>query len=185
MGTVFATGGGGPSERPAARRDPVSRVRVGILGPVELVGGGPVQLGGVKERCLLAALAVHRGEAVSAAALLDALWGDRPPRTAAKTLQNYVLRVRRALARAADGDLSVVTLPSGYCLRGAREILDAGLAESLIGGGRQAMAGGDAAAAASLLRQALDLWRGPALAEFADRQFAAGHPRGGAPKANP
>ena len=132
---------------------------------------GPAQLGGVKERCLLAALAVHRGKAVSTAALLDALWGDRPPRTAAKTLQNYVLRVRRALA--GDGDLSIVTRPAGYCLRGAQEMVDAGLAESLIGAGRQAMAGGDAAAAARLLRQALDLWRGPALAEFADQQFAA------------
>ena len=103
MGTALATDGAGPSERPAARRDPVSRVRVGILGPVELVAGGPARLGGVKERCLLAALAVHRGEAVSAAALVDALWGDRPPRTAAKTLQNYVLRVRRALASRRTG----------------------------------------------------------------------------------
>ena len=50
------------------------------------------------ERCLVAALAVHRGEAVSAESLVDALWGDDPPRTAAKTLQNYVLRVRRAMA---------------------------------------------------------------------------------------
>ena len=74
--------------------------QIGILGPVELLGDGPVPLGGVKERCLLAALAVHCGEAVSAASLVDALWADDPPRTATKTLQNYVLRVRRALAQA-------------------------------------------------------------------------------------
>jgi DNA-binding SARP family transcriptional activator len=49
--------------------------RIGILGPVELVGGGPVQLSGVMERCLLAALAVHCGEVVGAAYLVDALWG--------------------------------------------------------------------------------------------------------------
>jgi SARP family transcriptional regulator, regulator of embCAB operon len=48
--------------------------RVGILGPVEL--SGPVHLGGAMERCLLTALAVHRGEAVSAESLVDALWGD-------------------------------------------------------------------------------------------------------------
>ena len=66
------------------------------------MGKKPVSLGGVKERCLLAALAVHCGEAVSVASLLDALWGDDPPRTAPKTLQNYVLRVRRALAQAED-----------------------------------------------------------------------------------
>jgi Transcriptional regulatory protein, C terminal len=69
---------------------------IGILGPVELIGEEPVPLGGVKERCLLAALAVHCGAAVSAASLVDALWGDDPPRTVTKTLQNYVLRVRRA-----------------------------------------------------------------------------------------
>src|SRR5512142_230189 len=74
--------------------------RIGILGPVELTGEGPVPLGGVKERCLLAALVVHCGEAVSTDCLVGALWGNDPPRTAAKTLQNYVLRVRRALARA-------------------------------------------------------------------------------------
>src|SRR6516164_6358190 len=137
------------------------------------MGGGAAQLSGVKERCLLAALAVHCGEAVSAAALVDALWGDRPPRTAAKTLQNYVLRVRRALGSAGDGDLGIVTLPAGYCLRAAPGMVDAELAESMIGAGRRGMAGGDPAAAVRLLRQAVDLWRGPALAEFAGRPFAA------------
>jgi DNA-binding SARP family transcriptional activator len=135
------------------------------------MGEGPVRLGGIKERCLLAALAVHCGEAVSAAYLVDALWGDDPPRTASKTLQTYVLRVRRALAAA--GGPTIVTLPTGYCLRAAPGMVDAGLAESLIGEGRQEIAGGDPAAATRLLRMALDLWRGPALAEFADRPFAA------------
>jgi DNA-binding SARP family transcriptional activator len=173
VGTALATGGTGPSERPAAGRDPAGRVRIGILGPVELVAGGPARLSGVKERCLLAALTVHCGEAVSAAALVDALWGDRPPRTAAKTLQNYVLRVRRALGSTGDGELGIVTLPAGYCLRAAPGMVDAELAESLIGAGRQGMAEGDPAGAVRLLRQALDLWRGPALAEFAGRPFAA------------
>ena len=145
--------------------------RIGILGPVELVGEEPVPLGGVKERCLLAALAVHCGEAVSTGCLVDALWADDPPRTAAKTLQNYVLRVRRALARA--GGPVIVTLPDGYCLRAAPGVVDAMLAESLIGEGRRKMAGGDPAGAARLLRRALGLWRGPALGEFADRPFAA------------
>ena len=145
--------------------------RIGILGPVELVGEEPVPLGGVKERCLVAALAVRCEEAVSAASLADALWGDDPPRTAAKTLQNYVLRVRHALARA--GGLAVVTLADGYCLRAGPHGVDAVLAESLIGAGRGEMAGADPAAAAGLLRQALGLWRGPALGEFADRPFAA------------
>lgn len=145
--------------------------RIRVLGPVELAGQGPVPLGGVKERCLLAALAVHCGQAVSTDYLAGALWGNDPPRTAAKTLQNYVLRVRRALARV--GGPAIVTMPDGYCLRAAPGMVDAMLAESLIGEGRREMAGGDPARAARLLRQALGLWRGPALGEFTDRPFAA------------
>jgi DNA-binding SARP family transcriptional activator len=144
---------------------PAGQWRIGILGPVEL--RGPVHLGGAMERCLLAALAVHCGEAVSAASLVDALWDDDPPRTAAKTLQNYILHVRRAMA-GVEG-LTIVTQPSGYCLRAAPETVDARLAESLIAASRRDP---DPAAAARRLRQALDLWRGSALQEFADRPFA-------------
>jgi len=147
------------------------RWRIGILGPVELAGDGPVQLGGAMERCLLAVLAVRCGEVVSVAALVDALWGDDSPRTAGKTLQNYVLRLRRAMAGVAGP--SIVTQPSGYCLRAPPGMVDARLAESLIVEGRRELAGGDPAAAARLLRRAVDLWRGPALHEFADRRFAA------------
>jgi DNA-binding SARP family transcriptional activator len=127
---------------------PAGQWRIGILGPVEL--RGPVHLGGAMERCLLAALAVHCGEAVSAASLVDALWDDDPPRTAAKTLQNYILHVRRAMA-GVEG-LTIVTQPSGYCLRAAPETVDARLAESLIAASRRDP---DPAAAARRLRQAL------------------------------
>jgi DNA-binding SARP family transcriptional activator len=120
--------------------------QIGILGPVELTGEERVPLGGVKERCLLAALAVHWGEAVSVASLVDALWGDDPPRTATKTLQNYVLRVRRALAQAKGA--TIATLPDGYCLRAAPDATDAGLADRLIAEGRRETASGDPAAAA-------------------------------------
>jgi DNA-binding SARP family transcriptional activator len=145
--------------------------RIGILGPIELVGDAPVQLGGTKERCLLAALIVRCGEAVSEAYLVDALWGNEPPRTATKTLQNYVLRVRHALTQV-EG-VSILTQPAGYCLRASPGMVDAVLAESLVAAGRREKAGGNPALAEPLFRRALALWRGSALQEFADRPFAA------------
>lgn len=130
------------------------RVRLRVLGPLEVEGpNGVVRLGGPKERCVLAALAVSVGEVVGEAALVDALWGDSPPRTAGKTLQNYVLRLRRALRGCPD--IRIVTRPPGYLLEAPT----------------------DAAEAADLLARdrhddALALWRGAAYAEFADRPFA-------------
>lgn len=142
-----------------------------ILGALELLGpAGPVRLGAAKERCLLAVLALHPGEAVSQDRLAEALWGERTPRSAANALQNYVLRLRRAL-RAAEG-VQILTDPAGYRLQAPVDVVDARLAERLIAEGREAAAAGDPATAARLLREALALWRGRALAEFSDQPFA-------------
>ena len=142
-----------------------------ILGSLELLGpAGPVRLGAAKERCLLAVLALHPGEAVSQDRLAEALWGERTPRSAAHALQNYVLRLRRAL-RAAEG-VQILTDPAGYRLQAPVDMVDARLAERLIAEGREAAAAGDPATAARLLREALALWRGRALAEFSDQPFA-------------
>jgi DNA-binding SARP family transcriptional activator len=142
-----------------------------ILGSLELVGpAGPVRLGAAKERCLLAVLTLHLGEAVSQDQLTDALWGEQAPRSAANALQNYVLRLRRAL-QTAEG-VRIVTDPAGYRLQVPADVVDARLAERLIAEGREAAAAGDPATAARLLREALGLWRGRALAEFSDRPFA-------------
>ena len=142
-----------------------------ILGSLELIGpAGPVRLGAAKERWLLAVLALHPGEAVSQDQLAEALWGEQPPRSAANALQNYVLRLRRAL-QAAEG-VRIVTDPAGYRLQAPADVVDARLAERLVAEGREAVAGGDSAAAARLLGEALALWRGRALAEFADQPFA-------------
>ena len=71
---------------------------VRLLGPLGMVGpGGEVELGGPKERCLLTVLTLHAGAVVAEDRLIDALSMGSPPRTAAKTLQNYVLRLRRHL----------------------------------------------------------------------------------------
>jgi len=142
-----------------------------ILGSLELVGpAGPMRLGAAKERCLLAVLALHPGETVSQDRLAEALWGAQAPRSAANALQNYVLRLRRAL-QAGEG-VQIITDPAGYRLQAAADAVDARLAARLVAEGREAAAGGDPATAARLLREALALWRGRALAEFADQPFA-------------
>ena len=85
-------------------------------------------------------------------------------------MQNYVLRLRRAL-RTADG-VEIVTDPAGYRLEAPADVVDARLGQRLIAEGREATAAGDPATAARLLREALGLWRGQSLAEFSDQPFA-------------
>jgi DNA-binding SARP family transcriptional activator len=141
---------------------------VRVLGPLELVGSeGMALLGGAKERRLLAVLAVHSGEVVADARLVDALWDGDPPRTASKTLQNYVLRLRRALRGCAG--YAIVTRPPGYRLDGAT---DADQAEGLIAKARRAAEVGEYRAAINVFDQALALWRGQSLAEFVELSFA-------------
>ena len=145
------------------------RVCLRLLGPVEVDGPtGPVRLGGPKERRLLAALAVHAGEVVSDDGLVDALWDGPPPRTAGKTLQNYVLRLRRALEGGTE--VRIVTRPPGYVLHAPTTDVDR--VETLVGQARRTAATGDHAGAVARFDEALDLWRGPALAEFATLPFA-------------
>ena len=139
-----------------------------ILGPFEVVEHDqPVVLGGPKQRALLVALLLHRGEVVSIDRLIDELWGERPPATAAKTLQVYVSNLRKAL-----GDGLLVTRGHGYLLQSAPGQLDLDRFEVLVGEGRQALEEGDARRASDRLREALVLWRGPPLADFAYERFA-------------
>lgn len=147
-------------------------MRVCVLGPLEVVdGGAPVPLGGPKERRLLAALALQPGQVVPESRLVDVLWGDDPPRTATKTLQNYVLRLRKALS-SGSGGLTIVTVPPGYALRGTPEAFDSLDAAARVAEARQAVRAGDHGRAAELLERALALWRGPSLVEFATEPFA-------------
>ncbi len=139
-----------------------------ILGPLEVAErDAPLSLGGAKQRAVLAILLLHRGEVISSERLIDELWGERPPATAAKTLQGYVFHLRRAL-----GDGLLHTRRAGYQLELAPDQLDADEFERLAAEGRAALNDGDPAAAARYLRGALELWRGPPLAEFAYESFA-------------
>jgi DNA-binding SARP family transcriptional activator/DNA-binding beta-propeller fold protein YncE len=150
-------------------------VRFAILGPLEIRDDDdrPVSLGTGRQRMLLAILLLRLNEVVSTDRLIDGLWGETPPETAAKALQGYVSQLRKALApgrAAADGIL--VTRPPGYLIRADPEVLDAHRFERLLGEGRRALEAGEPKEAAATLRQALALWRGGALSEFAYEAFA-------------
>jgi DNA-binding SARP family transcriptional activator/pimeloyl-ACP methyl ester carboxylesterase len=140
-----------------------------ILGPLEAVDGGvTLELGGRKRRALLARLLLDAGRTVSVERLVDDLWGDAPPPTATKMVQVHVSRLRRLLPEGV-----IETRAPGYLLvlRG-EDGLDLRLFEKLLADGREALSHGEAARATELLRNALALWRGPALAEFSE-PFAA------------
>jgi predicted ATPase/DNA-binding SARP family transcriptional activator len=130
-----------------------------VLGPVEAsVDGRPIALGGSKPRALLAMLALNAGSSVSAARLIDGLWGEEPPATASKMIQVYVSQLRKALAANAAG-AEIVTRRHGYELRVGAGAVDAERFERLL--------------AAGAPREALELWRGPPLDDVADEPFAA------------
>ena len=135
-----------------------------ILGPLEVLSDGrTLDLGGQKQRALLAMLLVEANRVVSNGRLIDALWEDEPPGTAQKALQVYVSQLRKVLSR----DVLVTQAP-GYALHVGSGELDAARFEALVGEAREA----EPATAAAKLRDALVLWRGPALADFAYDRFA-------------
>ena len=129
-----------------------------------------VTVGGARQRALLAVLLLRANETLSADRLIDELWGDRPPPTAAKTVQVYISRLRRALGDVGEG--MIATRSHGYELRLDPERLDAYEFERLVGKGRSELAAGRKARAATTLEEALALWRGPPLADLALEPFA-------------
>ena len=148
-----------------------------ILGPFEVRDseGAPIQLPGGRERSLLALLLIQRGEVVSSDRIVDVLWGERAPGTAGKAVQGYVSHLRRVLEpgrEPGEAGTLLVTRPPGYVLQTDDESVDAALFERLAADGRRALEDGSPAEAARLLDQALALWRGPALSEFAYEDFA-------------
>jgi predicted ATPase/DNA-binding SARP family transcriptional activator len=118
---------------------------------------------------LLTALLIHAGEVVSADRLIEDLWGEHPPAHATNALQAVVSRVRKALGPA--GQELLVTRAPGYVLAVAPDQLDAGRFEQLVADGRR-LAERGAPGATARFAQALALWRGPPLADFAYQDFA-------------
>jgi DNA-binding SARP family transcriptional activator/ABC-type branched-subunit amino acid transport system substrate-binding protein len=149
-----------------------------VLGPLEVVERGrQVEIGGRTPRVLLAVLLLHANEVVSRDRLIDELWGDSPPATAVKTLQAHVSRLRATLngsdATTDRGHGMVETLGQGYCLRIEPGAVDADRFQGLLEEGRGALGEGEAERAAQVLRDALGLWRGPALADLSNGSFAS------------
>jgi YVTN family beta-propeller protein len=147
----------------------------GILGPLEVSRSGcAVPLGGPRQRAVLALLLLEANRVVSMDRLAEDVWGGHPPEGWARTLQTYVFHLRQALeperARGATGEV-LVTRDHGYLLHVNRDHLDAALFQDGFTTGRAALEAGRPAEAARALRQALDLWRGPVLADLADYAF--------------
>src|SRR5215213_6457277 len=147
-----------------------------LLGPLEVWREGqPLRLGGERQRALLALLLLHANEVVPSERLIEELFAGDASDTRANALQVGISRLRRLLgeSRGSNGDGGVlVTHPPGYLLRTDPEQLDIALFERLLAQGRETLVSGDAAAAAATLREALALWRGPALADLALLEFA-------------
>ncbi|GII56535.1 SARP family transcriptional regulator [Planotetraspora thailandica] len=141
-------------------------MRFGILGTTRAWrdDGSEVLLGGPARRALLALLSVRVGEVVPSERLIDDLYGGQAGDGAGHALQSQVSRLRRALGPGA----AIEFVPGGYRLVVDPEDVDVCRFERLSGEGRQALARGDPARAAVLLREALALWRGTALADVLD-----------------
>ncbi len=145
------------------------RVRVELLGPLRLlVDGVPLSEGGPKLRAVLGQLALANGRVVSVDDLLDGVWGEDLPNTARNTLQYHVGVLRKTLAGHDAAD-ALVTRDPGYALVASTDV--AVFLEHVSLGGRQASAGDHAAAAVSFT-DALNLWRGRALADLREFAFA-------------
>ena len=146
-----------------------------VLGPLEVRSGGrPLQLRSAKQRALLAVLLLNVNEVVSSDRLIDAVWPEKPPGNATNLLHVHVSQLRKLLesARASGTAGLLITRSPGYVLRVEPEQLDSVRFERLLHEGLTLLAGHEPERASETIGQALGLWRGPALADFAFDDFA-------------
>jgi DNA-binding SARP family transcriptional activator len=135
-------------------------MQIRVLGHVEAsLDDRPLALGGAKQRAVLAMLGLEAGRAVSADRLIEGLWGEDPPPSAAKMVQNYVWKLR-------GGGIAIVTHGRAYELDVERDQVDACRLERLVADAARGNGNGNAA------RAALALFRGDPLADIADEPFA-------------
>src|SRR5436190_3356541 len=151
----------------------VNAVRILLLGPVELcVGERRAALGGPKQRTLLALLALQPGQAVSRDRAAEALWGESVPEGHGQRLHTVVSRLRAAVRDAGGPSEIVETTEIGYRLVIDAGQVDAARAVGALHRARELRAAGRLADASAVAREALDLWRGPPLADLQDNGWA-------------
>jgi DNA-binding SARP family transcriptional activator len=151
------------------RLAPPAPTAIRLLGPVDVVvGGRPLPLGSGLVRTMLAALAVRAGQVLPAELLIEAMWGAEAPRTASHALRVHASALRKLV----PDDLPIVGRPGGYVLQVGPGQLDTDRFEDLAARGRAELSSGHGDVAAALLRDALGLWRGPALADVPWERFA-------------
>ena len=135
-------------------------MRFQVLGPLEVTRErASIPLGGPKQRAVLAHLIVRANQVVPTDALIDQVWGEEPPESARNVLQTYISHLRSAL-----GTEHIEGRTPGYILHLEPFELDAVRFESLVREARDA--NGQSDRAASLLKEALELWKGPAFADL-------------------
>nr|QWA14208.1 SARP family pathway specific regulator [Streptomyces tsukubensis] len=147
-----------------------AEVRLNLLGPLEVTRGPDVlSLGGPRRRAALGCLLLRCNEVVPASRLITALWGAGAPPSARKGVQNVVWHLRTALS-AADGSTGprLLTRPPGYLLRAGTDQVDLLRFQELAARGRALCADGLLPAASRTWREALELWRGPALSDLVE-----------------
>jgi DNA-binding SARP family transcriptional activator len=147
------------------------QIHVSMLGPLSAyLSDQPVTPTAAKQRQILALLALNSGRLVTVFTLVEELWGDNPPRSAATTLQTYILHLRNRLSEAAKTTGRNVrqllgTRHGGYLLDGSSCQTDVEAFERLVREGRAATEAGDHRSASQTLTRALGMWTGPALAD--------------------
>ena len=148
-----------------------------LLGPFEVwAGGRRLKLGGPKQRALLAALLLDANRVVASDRLIEAVWGEEPPRRPATALQTRISQLRKLLEpprQDGGGHRVLLTHPAGYLFRVDPDSLDVHRFEQLAGQGHAALRGGKPKLAGWRLREALALFRGPPLADFTYESFAS------------
>ncbi|HJD84698.1 BTAD domain-containing putative transcriptional regulator [Kitasatospora aureofaciens] len=147
-------------------------MRIRLLGPVELevAGGGLATLAGAQRRAVLALPALRLGRVVTMDQFCELLWGERSPASARAAVQGHVAALRKVLA---DTPFELHTRAGGYLLSGPAEEVDALRFTALAERAGERADRGDGAGAIALLEEALQLWRGEALADLPDTPLRA------------